>query len=105
MMTHFGTYYRLETGELTVFPPDRETPHTIHDGVLTRPQPRDPWQVSDEQRPTIVVCSWCESFKRTDNGWASLTPGSFKADLQRRGWRMSHGICPSCYETQMKKLQ
>lgn len=101
MMTHFGTFYRLETGELTVFPPDKETPHTVHTGTLHR-NPPGPWL--SLENPFVVVCSWCESSKDEKGQWHPLLLG--KADLQRSGiYRLSHGICPSCYETQMKKLQ
>jgi len=44
----------------------------------------------------VIVCAWCHKVKLTDGTWSDTD--SIDNDIA------SHGICPSCYENTIRKM-
>lgn len=47
----------------------------------------------------ICVCSYCKSVRIDQNTWKRMPLFTFRRD------RVSHGACPSCFDSVMSSLQ
>lgn len=55
----------------------------------------------------ITICSWCKRIKAEHVHWLDMEEAVQKMELfnSNRFPKLSHGICPACYETLVKKIR
>lgn len=57
---------------------------------------------TSEGKELAVLCAWCGKKKEGDNTWSEITPNQ-KIKLERET-KISHGICPDCFEKERAKI-
>lgn len=73
------------------------------ESALLREVPRDavelPPSGGGPQDAMLVVCAWCRQVEVEAGAWVELEEALRRLGLFGREtpWRISHGICPSCY--------
>jgi hypothetical protein len=61
---------------------------------------------TERSEEIITICSWCKRIKAKDETWLDAEEAVEKMSLFNRPQlpKLSHGICPVCYERIIKKI-
>ena len=61
---------------------------------------------AERSEEIITICSWCKRIKAKDETWLDAEEAIEKMSLFNRPQlpKLSHGICPVCYERIIKKI-
>jgi hypothetical protein len=61
---------------------------------------------AERSEEIVMICSWCKRIRAKDETWLDAEEAVEKMSLFNRPQlpKLSHGICPACYERLIKKI-
>lgn len=68
--------------------------------------PNELEKISTRTNEKLLVCSWCERLRITDDDWQSVDEGinTLRLFESQNLPKISHGICSKCYRTIFSKI-